>query len=450
MTKTYRPGVYSQYDIISQRRSLQDRYAFYCGAAKVREGKSIPAGGVVQIHSRQELEEYFDAQGGALFCAVCGILLDSGVSGVYAVPLTIDGTAAAENLYEPAIQKLCEVKRSGVILCDSQAQTVLQKLVEQVQLASQNERERLAVGGVAKAQAQQIAKALNCERLVLCCQAGSDGETESSVILTAAALAAMLVGSEPMDNLHGKVLESLTEIDPLEEQEVESLLGSGVTVLESLDGAVSCIRCVTSRTLTGGEEDRTFASVNTVMMIDDIIRSVRERLSDLLRGSTILFSQDSVASQAAVVLDQKQQEGMVTSFEPSRFKKEEGKRMALLSIPTSADISIEVNGQKVAAAQSYRVQSARESRYIEAFGSREPVGTVGGRVQHKIELTRVCLCQTEGIDFYNLSGFNLVIVQPDCKIIYSGCEWADITQSAAVGETILEKVSVVASRRIKI
>ena len=56
--------------------------------------------------------------------------------------------------------------------------------------------------------------------------------------------------------------------------------------------------------------------------------------------------------------------------------------MALLSIPTSADISIEVNGQKVAAAQSYRVQSARESRYIEAFGSREPVGTVGGRVQH--------------------------------------------------------------------
>ena len=91
MTKTYRPGVYSQYDIISQRRTLQDRYAFYCGAAKVREGKSIPAGGVVQIHSRQELEEYFDAQGGTLFCAVCGILLDSGVSGVYAVPLTIDG-----------------------------------------------------------------------------------------------------------------------------------------------------------------------------------------------------------------------------------------------------------------------------------------------------------------------------------------------------------------------
>ena len=58
--------------------------------------------------------------------------------------------------------------------------------------------------------------------------------------------------------------------------------------------------------------------------------------------------------------------------------------MALVSIPTSADIYIEVNGTKVAAAQSYRVKSSRQSRYVEAFGSSEPVGTVGGRVQHWI------------------------------------------------------------------
>ncbi len=124
--------------------------------------------------------------------------------------------------------------------------------------------------------------------------------------------------------------------------------------------------------------------------------------------------------------------------------------MALVSIPTSADIYIEVNGRKVAAAQSYKVKSSRESKYIEAFGSKEPVGTVGGRVKHWIELSRVCLCQSEGIDFYDLSGFNLVVVRPDCKIIYSGCEWSDITQAASVGEVILEKVSLVASRRIKI
>lgn len=124
--------------------------------------------------------------------------------------------------------------------------------------------------------------------------------------------------------------------------------------------------------------------------------------------------------------------------------------MALVSIPTSADIYIEVNGRKVAAAQSYKVKSSRESKYIEAFGSREPVGTVGGRVKHWIELSRVCLCGGDSVDFYDLSGFNLVVVRPDCKVIYSGCEWADITQAASVGEVVLEKVSLVASRRMKI
>lgn len=81
MTKTYRPGVYSQYDIISQRRSLQDRYAFYCGAAKVREGKSIPAAGWCRFTPARSWRNILTRRAGALFCAVCGILLDSGVSG---------------------------------------------------------------------------------------------------------------------------------------------------------------------------------------------------------------------------------------------------------------------------------------------------------------------------------------------------------------------------------
>lgn len=144
---------------------MQDRYAFYCGAAKVREGKSLPAGGVVQLKSLGQLEEFFEPQGaGKEFCRVCRMLLNVGVSGVYAVPLTVDGSQAGEELYEGALRKLCEIKRGGVILCDSTKPEVLHKLKEQVELASQNERERLAVGCVAKEQAAQTAKSLNCER----------------------------------------------------------------------------------------------------------------------------------------------------------------------------------------------------------------------------------------------------------------------------------------------
>ena len=307
--------MYSEYDVISRRRVMQDRYAFYCGAAKVREGKSLPAGGVVQRKSLGQLEEFFEPQGaGKEFCRVCRMLLNVGVSGVYAVPLTVDGSQAGEELYEGALRKLCEIKRGGVILCDSTKPEVLHKLKEQVELASQNERERLAVGCVAKEQAAQTAKSLNCERMVLCCQKA--GMKEESLTVCAAAVAAMLAVGEAMDSYHSRPLEGIEQLEPLSEQEIETLLGDGVTVLEMADGQAECIRCVTTRTRTGNEEDRTFSSVNVVMMIDEIIRAVRERLSEMLKGKRVGFSQDSVVSQAAVVLDEKKQQGLITSFEP--------------------------------------------------------------------------------------------------------------------------------------
>ena len=308
--------MYSEYDVISRRRVMQDRYAFYCGAAKVREGKNLPAGGVVQLKSLGQLEEFFEPQGaGKEFCRVCRMLLNVGVSGVYAVPLTVDGSQAGEELYEGALRKLCEIKRGGVILCDSTKPEVLQKLKEQVELASQNERERLAIGCVAKEQAAQTAKSLNCERMVLCCQKAGMKE-EESLTACAAAVAAMLAVGEAMDSYHSRPLEGIEQLEPLSEQEIETLLGDGVTVLEMADGQAECIRCVTTRTRTGNEEDRTFSSVNVVMMIDEIIRAVRERLSEMLKGKRVGFSQDSVVSQAAVVLDEKKQQGLITSFEP--------------------------------------------------------------------------------------------------------------------------------------
>ena len=277
--------------------------------------KGKAAGGVVQLKSLGQLEEFFEPQGaGKEFCRVCRMLLNVGVSGVYAVPLTVDGSQAGEELYEGALRKLCEIKRGGVILCDSTKPEVLHKLKEQVELASQNERERLAVGCVAKEQAAQTAKSLNCERMVLCCQKA--GMKEESLTVCAAAVAAMLAVGEAMDSYHSRPLEGIEQLEPLSEQEIETLLGDGVTVLEMADGQAECIRCVTTRTRTGNEEDRTFSSVNVVMMIDEIIRAVRERLSEMLKGKRVGFSQDSVVSQAAVVLDEKKQQGLITSFEP--------------------------------------------------------------------------------------------------------------------------------------
>ncbi len=49
------------------------------------------------------------------------------------------------------------------------------------------------------------------------------------------------------------------------------------------------------------------------------------------------------------------------------------------NFPTSRDIYLEVNGRKLAVVEGYKAHSARESHYVEAFGSAEPVGTVPGK-----------------------------------------------------------------------
>lgn len=49
-----------------------------------------------------------------------------------------------------------------------------------------------------------------------------------------------------------------------------------------------------------------------------------------------------------------------------------------------------------------------------------------------------------------MKDFSLVICKPDRKVIYSGCQWSSIQESASIGSMVLEKVSLVASRRIEI
>lgn len=121
--------------------------------------------------------------------------------------------------------------------------------------------------------------------------------------------------------------------------------------------------------------------------------------------------------------------------------------------PTAKDIYIEINGRKLAVAQSYRAKSTKESRYVESFGATEPVGTVAGRVRHVLELSRVYIADagySDGIDFYSLDDFNVVIVKPDRKIIYSGCQWSGISEEAGADDPVLEKVTAVAANRMEV
>ena len=126
--------------------------------------------------------------------------------------------------------------------------------------------------------------------------------------------------------------------------------------------------------------------------------------------------------------------------------------MNVSGFPTSSDIYLEVEGKKVAVVQSYTAKSTKTSRTVEAFGEDQPVATIPGQRNHVVELTRLYATDEairDGIDFHDLEDFSLVICKPDRKVIYSDCQWSGIQETGTLGDMVLEKVTIVAGKRLE-
>ena len=126
--------------------------------------------------------------------------------------------------------------------------------------------------------------------------------------------------------------------------------------------------------------------------------------------------------------------------------------MEVKGFPTSSDIYLELEGKKVAVVQGYTAKASKSSRAVEAFGESEPVATIAGQRKYTLQLTRLYATDdavSDGINFYDLKDFSLVICKPDRKIIYSGCEWSAIAEEGQLNAMVAEKITVVASKRIE-
>ena len=126
--------------------------------------------------------------------------------------------------------------------------------------------------------------------------------------------------------------------------------------------------------------------------------------------------------------------------------------MLVSGFPTSSDIYLEIDGTKVAVVQSYTSKTTRSSQTVEAFGEEEPVATIPGQRNYVLELTRLYATDEairDNINFYDLADFSLVICKPDRKVIYSGCQWSDIGETGMLGAMVVEKITVVAAKRIE-
>ena len=80
------------------------------------------------------------------------------------------------------------------------------------------------------------------------------------------------------------------------------------------------------------------------------------------------------------------------------------------------------------------------------------MATIEGQRKYVLELTRLYATDdaiSDGINFYELQDFSLVICKPDRRIIYSGCEWSAIEEDGQLNAMVAEKITVVASKRIE-
>lgn len=127
--------------------------------------------------------------------------------------------------------------------------------------------------------------------------------------------------------------------------------------------------------------------------------------------------------------------------------------MEISGFPTSSDIYLEADGKKIAVVQSYTAKASKSSQTIEAFGESEPVAIIPGQNTYVLTLKRLYATDeaiSDGINFYELEDFSLVICKPDRKVIYSGCQWSNIAEEGQLGAMVAETVTVLSSKRMEV
>lgn len=243
MSVNERPGVYSSYEVTSSLRGSGIGRAV--GVAAVA---SAGTKGVVTAFSGYAEAAVLYGPNSNLSRLV-KTLLENGAPMIYAVPVVTSGTAA-ESDYSAAFAALMKESSIGYMICDSQSTQIHKAMRDAINTGNEQTKYRIGIvesSGTAAALCAAAA-ALNCERMVLVGNAISDGNTGC----VAAAVTGAIAGqSDPALPLNGAPLHGLgTLASSFTDGEIGTLIRGGVTPVESIGGAISVVRGVTTRTKT--------------------------------------------------------------------------------------------------------------------------------------------------------------------------------------------------------
>lgn len=305
-----RPGAYSSYD----------------ASAVVTAGRGSKIIGVAAKAASGTVGEVVTLTGYTAGVAAFGEDVDPGMSTILRL-LFLNGasTVAAVRVadeepdYAGAFGVLGKVE-AQILVCDSGELSVQQALRTAVETASEQRRERIAVVGGSGLKASELverAAELNSERMVL---VGPDlvrGEGTLPGVFASAALAgAIASGTDPAIPLNGAELSGLEGLtEDYTDNDIDLLVRGGVTPLESVGGVISPVRGITTRTTTGGAADSTWRELTTILIVDDIIPSIRTALrSRFSRAKNTARGRSAIRSQVIVELEKKVAAEIIDSY----------------------------------------------------------------------------------------------------------------------------------------
>lgn len=314
-----RPGVYSSVEVtgsVSGGRSGKTVGL----AAKAATGEK---GVCKRISSYSQAVEEFG--GDCPITRLAKILFMNGAGVVEAVPAAVGDDSAAD--YEEAFSVLMDRESVSIMVCDSTEAEVHSALRKAIMAGSENSKYRIGIveTSAGPEDAADRAKALNCERIAMvCCASGEDDPSEGEA---AAALAGVIAaGADPALPLNGAELMGADYCGrSFSDAEVNSLVKGGVTPVERVGDAVSVVRGVTTRTTTGGEEDATWRELTTVLIIDDVIPTIRSALrSKFPRVKNTAQTRGAIRTQVIIELESKLKQEIIDSYDSVTAEADEG------------------------------------------------------------------------------------------------------------------------------
>ena len=260
-----RPGVYSTYDASAVVSAGQATKIIGVAAKAVKGTEKEPVTVTGYTAGVEAFGEDAETPG---MSTILRLLFANGASTVVAVRVAENGELAD---YQAAFAALAD-QDVQILVCDSADVTVQQALRTAVEEASASRRERLA-GVIAS-------------------------------------------NRDPAVPLNGAEVKGLGGVaQTYSDNEVDLLVRGGVTPMESVAGVLSPIRGITTRTTIGEAADTTWRELTTILIVDDLIPSVRNSLrSKFTRTKNTAQTRSAIRSQVIVELEKKKKAEIIDEY----------------------------------------------------------------------------------------------------------------------------------------